>query len=409
MFALALGMAVARVGFLTQAAGVRLSADWAMVDFYSGAYYPVRALLEGENPHDRVRFMAVYPVAEMYAPFLPLTLLIHLPFGLLPPTIGAVTFFCATIVLTLVLAGLVLRLTGLRPTPASVIGVAALILLSRPGHWNLVLGQRAVEFTLATYIALAYAGKAPLLAGTGLAVALIKPTYGLPLAILILARGYWRPVVIGGLITSVVSVPILALFARRAGGWDIFFHKLIAGYRTWQQVADVNPATSIVRIDITTTISRLLGQTLSELSQVALTIALVMIAGVAVRTLATRSGDMAMGLFTSIVCLALLLCGYHLGYDLVLLTWPLAMLLIHGLPNRGRHGWLWWVLVGLFALLAFNWLTTESVLAAWQPTGPLRLAIASLNGVPLVLLFGIYLWLILTTRKHPETAYAAAG
>jgi hypothetical protein len=65
--------------------------------------------------------------------------------------------------------------------------------------------------------------------------------------------------------------------------------------------------------------------------------------------------------------------------------------------------------VGLFALLAFNWLTTESVLAAWQPTGALRVIIASLNGVPLFLLFGIYLWLALTARKHLEPAYEAAG
>jgi hypothetical protein len=409
MFVLAVGLAVARVGFLSQAAGVRLSADWAMVDFYSGAYYPVRALFDGENPHDRTRFMAVYPVAEMYAPFLPLTLLIHLPFALLPPRLGAVAFFCTTIVLTIVLARLVLQITGIRAVTASVIGVAALILLSRPGHWNLVLGQRAVEWTLATYIALAYARTAPLLAGAGVAVALIKPTYGLPLALLILARGYWRPVVIGGFIVTVVSIPILALFAQRAGGWEIFLDRLIAGYRTWQQVSDVNPATSIVRIDVTTTISRFLGHTLSEASQVALTMGVIAIAGAAVRLLAQRGGNEAEALSTTIICLALLLCGYHLGYDLVLLTWPFAMLLHHGLPYRGRRGVLWWVVVSLFALLALNWVTTESVLAVWQPTGALWLAIASLNGFPLLLLFGIYLWLILDTRRDVAPAYAIAG
>jgi len=79
IFALALGFAVARVGFCDR--GSRRPAVCFLGDdrFYSGAYYPVRALLTGENPSDGDRFMALYPVSDMYPPYLPLTLLIHLP------------------------------------------------------------------------------------------------------------------------------------------------------------------------------------------------------------------------------------------------------------------------------------------------------------------------------------------
>ena len=84
-FAVAIVVALLRVGVLTELAGVRLGARWAMLDFHSGVYYPVRALLTGENPYDRARFLSLYPVSDGFPPYPPFTLLLHLPFGLLPP------------------------------------------------------------------------------------------------------------------------------------------------------------------------------------------------------------------------------------------------------------------------------------------------------------------------------------
>ena len=60
---LGLGVAVGRVGLVTVPAGPA-AATWVMTDFYSSAYYPTRAVMEGVNPHDRERFMAQYPVAQ---------------------------------------------------------------------------------------------------------------------------------------------------------------------------------------------------------------------------------------------------------------------------------------------------------------------------------------------------------
>jgi hypothetical protein len=373
-----------------------------MTDFYSTVYYPVRALLTGENPHDRDRFMALYPVADMYGPYLPLNLVIHLPFGLLPPALGAATFFVVTILLTVALAALVLRLVGLRAGAGGALLLAALILLSRPGHWNLLLGQLAIELTIATYVAVAFAAAAPVIAGMGLAVALIKPTYGLPLAVLMLARGSWRPVVVAGAITAVVSAPFLLLFAHRTGGSRAFIEEVISGYRAWQDMPNANPAISIVRIDAISTISRFWGHPLPGFGQAALTVVVVAIAAVAVRVVAKRGDVTGTHLSTAIIILALLLASSHLGYDLLLVTWPFVFLVLRGLPGMARGGKAWWGVVGLFALLALNWLTTEAVFSALQLTGSLWLTIASINGVVLMLLFGIYLMMALNYQRRAQ-------
>jgi len=91
-----------------------------MIDFFSSAYYPVRALLEGGNPHDRAWFLHQYPVADMYGPFLPVNLLIHLPFGLFSPGVAAVLYFGITVLLTMLLAALALRLADAEVTSSQI-------------------------------------------------------------------------------------------------------------------------------------------------------------------------------------------------------------------------------------------------------------------------------------------------
>lgn len=400
LFVLALGVAVARIGFLTEAAGVRLSAPWAMMDFYSGGYYPVRALLTGENPYDGDRFIALYPVADMFPPYLPLTLLIHLPFGLLPPVIGAAAFFVTTILLTIVLARLVARLAGLRPVVASVILLAALILLSRPGHWNLLVGQRAVVFTLATYVSLAYATTAPAIAGMGLTVALIKPTYGVPLAVLLWAWGRRETAARGIGLAALLNLPLVVLLTVREGGFRQFISKPLRTYQTWQDFPNINPATSNLRTDAASLISRFMGAPLSNVEQALLAIGILLLAGSVLRLLAKHPTRQADALAVGILCLATSLVGYHMGYDLVLLTAPFVAAAVPGSLPLGHRG-LRLALLALYSILALNWIATELVLQRWQPSGQMWLLVTSVNGLCLMVLFLGYLGL--GVRYHART------
>ncbi len=397
-FVFAIAIALLRVGVFTELAGVRFSAPWAMVDFESGVYYPVRAFLSGENPYDRARFLSLYPVTDGFPPYPPLTLLIHLPFGLLARTTAEALYSLFTIGLMLVIAWIALRVTRRDAPVAAVLMLAAVLLLTRPGHWNLVLGQRAAELVLGSYLALFWAKRIPWLSGLGLTLATLKPTWGIPLGLLMLARGDIRPAAIGVLLTLAVNLPPLALIVNRAGGTSHFAERLVKGYHDWQDVPDVSPASSSVRIDAATSLSRFMGHPLNDLSQVLLTVLVITIAAVAVRMLRNDRAYGAHDITIGVICTGILLCGHHVGYDFILLTVPMLAILFHGSPVC-VPSWSRWLFIGLFAIPALNWASTESVLAALQPTRAAWLVVASLNGVSLIAIFGGYLWLAVRWRR----------
>ena len=392
VFGLAILIALLRVGVFSEVAGVRFAARWAMIDFHSGVYYPIRAMLTGENPYDRERFLALYPVGDGFPPYPPATLLFHLPFGLLPPTVADLLYAVFTVGVMLLLALVALRATQRHASLTSVVMLAGVLLLTRPGHWNLVLGQRAAELALGTYLALFATARQPWLGGAGLALSMLKPTWGIPLMLLMLARGDRRPVALGVLLSFIVNLPLLALIVTRAGGLHPFLGRLFKGYRDWQTVSDVSPATSSVRIDAATTLSRFAGHPLGDVSQVLLTILVIACASVAVYRLRSHRSAGTPDLSIGIICTAILLCGHHVGYDFLLLTVPMLVLLFQGLPTSESR-WGRWLFIGLGTIPALNWVATESVLGALRPGKTLWLVIASLNGLSLMALFCGYLWL----------------
>jgi hypothetical protein len=400
----ALAVALLRVGVLTDLGGVRLGAPAAMNDFYDTVYYPVRALIEGGNPYDRQWFIARYPV-ENYPPYLPINLLIHFPFGLASPTVSAAAYFAFSVVLTFVLAFVALRVNGLRSSRDRVVLVSALILLSRPGHWTLLYGQHSILLAILTYLALFTARSAPWGSGLALALAAHKPMFGLPLGVMMLAAGYRRAVGIGVLISIAANLPVTWVLARRAGGLESFLRTMLSGYHNWQSLPVANPATSPNRIDATTFVSRFLGHPLPDLLQGAMSIALIAAAAFAVHRVITRNAPGSFDLMMGIVCSVTLLVGFHIGYDMVLLTAPAIALWVRGLPGDatsiGRRIFL--VLVGILAL---NWVTTDAVLGAWQPSRPAWLALVSLNPLCLILLFLGYLALAF---RHQQSAPAVAA
>jgi hypothetical protein len=381
IFALAVGFAVARVGFLTEAAGVRLSATWVMTDFYSTAYHPIHALLGGQS---------LYEQDGIYPPYAPGYLLLHFPFVLLPPRPAGIAYFLFTALFTLALAYLVLRLARLEPKRALVLMLAAAILFSRPGHWTLLLGQAGILLTVTAYLALLFGQTRPALGGWALTAALFKPTYGVPLALLLWAWGRRQTAALGVVLAAIVNLPLVALLAAREGGLRELIGEALQGYREWQSL--VNPAISHSRVDATSLISRFLGAPLSTLEQVLLAAAVLLLSAAVLRLLAKHATQSADAVAIGIICLATNLVGYHQGYDLVLLSAPfLAAAVPSSLPGipRGLRA----ALIVLFSTLALNWAATESVLDAWQPSRPLWLMVASVNSLSLVALFLAYLTL----------------
>jgi len=148
-------------------------------------------------------------------------------------------------------------------------------------------------------------------------------------------------------------------------------------------------------------ISRFVGSPLSGIEQGILAVCILLLAGLVLRHLAKQPTEPARNIAVSLICLATSLVGFHRGYDLVLLTAPLMLALVPSRLPVARH-WIRPLILVLFAVLALNWMATESVLAAWQLSRPGWLAVTSLNGFCVLVLFLSYLSLGIREGLRPQ-------
>ena len=256
---------------------------------------------------------------------------------------------------------------------------------------------------MASYLSLLYARRAPTWSGIALTLSVLKPTFGLPLAFLMLARGSARAVAIGVVLSLAVNLPLYAMLADRAGGAREFLEALATGHQVSQESRNGNPATSPHRVDLTALISRGLGHPLSPASQLSLAAGMLVLAALTLRRLSRLPGKRSEDLAIAIICLSIALFASHLGYDLLILAAPLAVVISRGLPQpAGPLGR--WVCLGLYSVPAVNWIATDSVLSAWRPTPGIWLLVVSANGMCVMALFLGYTWLAWRYRGDPTYA-----
>ena len=389
LFVMGLALALARLGPLQEIGDLRVGAPWVMGDFRHVVYYPTLAFWEGLNPYNITKYMERYPVDIPVNLYPPATFLLFAPFGLLPLELSTKAYFIVTLVLTLVVAWTVLRLAGWRPAAPAVLAVGGLLLLSRPGHWNLLSGQVTLIAVLATYGALIFARRAPQLAGVSLAIALLKPTFGVPLLPVLLARGAGRAVAWGLGLAVALNVPILLILLRREGGVAAFLTSVAQSVHASNSNPAAHSIHAVWRVDLIATISRLLDHPLGFFPGLLVSTMVLVLAVVTIRRLVHSSGSAQQRLMDALVCCAVLLSLYHQAYDLLLLALPAAGLA--RLLYEGRRNVIHIAQFVLFAILALNYFTTQAALTAMELTSGLRLMILTANGLALAGLFGLYL------------------
>jgi hypothetical protein len=387
LFVLALGLPIYRVTGVQPVRAVRLAESWLMVDFRQIAYYPSRAFLDGLNPYNSSRYMERYPVARPVTLYAPAVFILCAPFGVLPLGLSGVVYFILTVLLTVILGWAVLRLSGSRPGVAAVAVASAVLLLSRPGHWNLMSGQITLIVVLASYAALSFARHTPPLSGLGLAIALLKPTFGAPLVLALLARGAGRAVGWGLGIAAVLNVPVAIVLVRREGGLAPFLATLVQSYRSHATNPE-NGIHAISRIDLVGFVSRLLHHPLGASGQVLLGLAVLVPMMLVSWRLAEATDAPRRRAVDAVVYCSVLLSIYHQAYDLLLLALPAAALVVGAKwPPRATHV----VQAVLFGFLALNYLARDSALAALGLVPGYRLAVVSANSLAVLALFGLYL------------------
>jgi hypothetical protein len=387
--------------------------DKTRIDFETAVYYPARAFLDGLDPYDQGPYLARYPVQAPFPPFLPAALLLHAPLALLPVGPSSAVYLCLSLALVVVSARLALGFAHRPPRSSTVITIAALVLLSRPGRLALRLGQLSFEPVSGTYAALWFGQRSPWLGGAGLFVASIKPTFGVPLALLMLARRQVRSVIIGAGLILTVNAAVATILINRAGGTAAFTAHVAATFDSARQgiVETSNPIMTGLRTDAASFIGRLQGRPLRAGMQALVGLVVLGAAAGVLLALERRGVPLMEGVPAGFICVAILLSQYHQAYDLSLLILP-AVVMVLGPPDTvppGRSARL--ALAGLFLLLGANYLASEGALARLslaRETAGWRV-VTAVNAAALLLAYTIYAATLIHSLRRTKADVAELG
>jgi hypothetical protein len=194
-----------------------------MQDFRDALYYPVQEFLGGGNPYRPSNMFDEWPVCQSFNLYQPFHLLLNAPFGLAGYRVGAVAFTIVNVALLIALSYVaVAALRGyMRTDSISLLTgtalTAALLLGSQVGKAQIYVGQINPLVALGAATALALRHKSPAAASVAFAMAWLKPPFGIPLFILLWARGSRRVAVLGTVIAVVFSLPVVGVLVARDG------------------------------------------------------------------------------------------------------------------------------------------------------------------------------------------------
>ena len=352
-----------------------------MTDFRDAVYFPIRAALDGVNPYDcetelprpdgklRYRNDPRYPVLNIFPLFSPLILLLFLPFGLIDDfTLSMWCYGAFNIVLLLVFSFALWRSVGQQATVGSVAGLAGLILITQPGRANFIAGQLALPLTLSLFGALHWARTRPWLSALALTLASFKPTFGVPLGLLMLCRRDFRAGAIGILLSGAIGLAGLLFIFGRSGDLGNIAAILKQNQHELEAHPGVNPATSTARIDALAATDRWLGRSGESVLRIAAPLLVLSLAGVVVWKRGLESGG-ALGPSGLAIILAVLLSVYHLFYDAIPLWIPILSLLFAPQLWSGYSSSAKGLLLGLLSVPVVNVFCTLSFKAALDRLG----------------------------------------
>ena len=374
---------------------------WLLHDFGETVYYPTRAVLDGRNPYDASTYVHLYPVERPFPPFAPVSLALYAPFAVADPALAGQIWYAFTVLLTVVLAWVALRGAGQVADATSVLGVAALILASRPGHANLLNGQQTLVVVLGAYAALLHAKSWPWLAAVGVALSTLKPQFGVPFGLLLAAGGHFRVAALGAALVGLGSLAVLLSLPAGAdtGPIGTFLETCLGSASR----IDEKATTWWSQIDARYLLHHVIGES-SGLVDDVVSLLLLAMGALTVRHLARRDAPGDSGLAIGVTCLTTLLCIYHQSYDALLLTLPLLLLVVgRGAPPWDRHPLVRVALAVLLAVPAVNYLATFHALDRLGITGGWWLVVTALNAAALLVALSLYVATSLSPRPRAET------
>ena len=321
-------------------------------DFRDAIYYPVVALSDHVNPYDAGMYFRHYPVGQEFPLYTPVHLLLHLPLLAFSLSTARAIDLGWNLLLVLGLAATTLRLASHRLALASVFGLGVLVLLSDPGKFDLRTGQPTLIIVISSY--LAWRARAPdperertatvpIFVGViALAIVWSKPTFAIPLTVLLLVRGQRRVALLGTALGAALSAAVLPWLVDAAGGVSELVQSWQASARITSQSVQSRLGSGL-RIDAANTFVRVSHLHPSELvGSIAGLVLLAAGAWTLWRLHRVDPGGDDEELTLTFGCLLILTCLYHVPYDELLLIGPMVLLArrapVHGIawPRRAR-------------------------------------------------------------------------
>ncbi|MCA9261806.1 MAG: DUF2029 domain-containing protein, partial [Planctomycetales bacterium] len=282
--------------------------------------------------------------------------------ALLPIRGAEACFFLATLALMVAVAAFSLKAANVPVAWPALIGLTSLLLLSRPGHIGLYLGQVAAPMAWASLAAIAWGRRRPWLAAAALAASSWKPTFGVPLAGLLWMSGARRAAVGGAVLGTLSALVGLAPLVWRMGVASLL-ESASSAHATNVGAVPLN----WTRLDLASGLARTFGH--APPGWLILLCAGVCLAPASwtLRRLQTVDQDASAGVNALgsrsglICCLATLSCVFHNTYDALLIAPGWAAVVVGPLGASLGNRWRW-SLGALLTIPAVNYLSTRAFL-----------------------------------------------
>ncbi|WP_442485587.1 glycosyltransferase family 87 protein [Aeoliella sp. SH292] len=352
-------------------------------DFQNGIYFPAKAFADGVSPYG-VEYVESYPVPRPTPLYSPLLFLLHVPIGLLPLTIAEWVYFGLMILMIAGLAWVLVRDAG-ASLKVWFLPVMAVIVLSRAGMLTLFSGYFTFELAIGVALALSFARTRPWLSGVGMMFASLKPTFIIPLTLLMLARRDWQAAWRGVLLSTVGAVVALAWLMQQAS-----LTQQLASMKAAQEIHRFDetelPVNSWTRLDLPVLVGKWLGTNPTEGEQLLMMAALLAIPCVLLwRGANTPANSGLTSIGGSLAAIGVLVSIYHQSYDALLALTPIV-----GIATVSQRSWrnislaLRVPILLLSLIPLFNVTSTQQFLTRLGIEGVLFQVVTSVNGAALL-------------------------
>lgn len=378
-------------------------------DFQNGVYFPSLAFRHGLSPYSQ-SYAASYPVERSIPFYSPVILAAHVPFTWLELQAAEMVYFVWMLLIVTAIAACVTYWHQQQSDGAvwrwDLFACLALgMVATRSGQQTLFTGYFTFELVLASLVAVHYAQSRPLLSALALVIVSAKPNYVLPIALLMLCRGNFKAVILGGIFSATLAIAAFA-WIMPVGGVSELLEQIQQTQEIHRSDPIERPVNNWIRIDALAIIAKWTASDPAELLTLAVMLAMLVPAGALLwlhhhpswnlfnqtdtSTHNAHPSGSALGLSGGLVLLTSVVSVYHHVYDGLVMAATVAGLVIGTLDWKQTGKTTRWLLAGCLLFPAVNYLSSQKLLNALQAEGHLFQLITSANAV--VLLCG---WLMM--------------